>query len=638
MHNDMRFRASINGVEVERDWDWDTIFAVKEKLKKMGFKWNGEKWIGHVNNEEQLEKLKKLLGLSHREAESMLIEMKGGKNYLQADRECDDLNEGRNASIYCAAKAIMRRGDLIAKASNFDEYAKMVLDEVRKLSPEKPVPAYIVDMIMNSKQSFERRREWRRAEVCRGTATLNFITSALLRDLYSLKIRYNRISKDGKLMEGWFHAVERGGVSNVNGRWIIKFPIFMEEEVVDIISKHGFIMAKCEPTVRRIELPRRDVNLLGFQNNAVDAWIKNGYRGTIVIPTGGGKTFIAMKAMATLSVRTIILVTTAELMRQWMKRVETILGASVGALGNGQTEVRDVTVAIYNSAIKHIGEVEDYFDLAIFDEAHHVPAETFKEVAFRLTAPYRLALSATPDREDENQHLIYMSAGDVVFKASYDDMMAAGLVVPIRHYRIYVDMDWEERNTYQEAGDNPIVLRNIAAKAKAKIKPIVELTKAERDAGSKIIIFTQYIDQAREIYEALAMNDAELITSKARGREEAFKRFSEGRTRVLITTTVLDEGVDVPDADVAIIASGTGSPRQMIQRVGRVVRASPGKREARIYEVISKGTIEEALSEMRHDNEIHESECRKYLGTEVERLIRHVNSLRARGNIEDFLK
>ncbi len=70
-----------------------------------------------------------------------------------------------------------------------------------------------------------------------------------------------------------------GGVSNVNGRWIIKFPIFMEEEVVDIISKHGFIMAKCEPTVRRIELPRRDVNLLGFQNNAVDAWIKNGYRG-----------------------------------------------------------------------------------------------------------------------------------------------------------------------------------------------------------------------------------------------------------------------------------------------------------------------------------------------------------------------
>ncbi len=78
----------------------------------------------------------------------------------------------------------------------------------------------------------------------------------------------------------------------------------------------------------------------------------------------------------------------------------------------------------------------------------------------------------------------------------------------------------------------------------------------------------------------------------------------------------------------------------MIQRVGRVVRASPGgKREARIYEVISKGTIEEALSEMRHDNEIHESECRKYLGTEVERLIRHVNSLRARGgNIEDFLK
>lgn len=634
----MRFRASINGVGVEREWDWDTIFAVKEELKKMGFKWNGEQWIGHVNDGEQLEKLRKLLRLSHREVESMLVETRKGGKYFQANPECGDLNEEGDASIYCAAKAVMRRGDLIVKASNFDEYVKMVLDEVRKLMPEKPVPASIVDMIMRSKQSFERRREWRRAEACRGTATLNFVTSALLRDLYSLKVRYNRVSKDGKLMEGWFHAVERSGVSNVNGRWIIKFPTFMEEEVMGIISKHGFMVAKCEPNIRRIELPRTEVNLFGFQNNAVDAWIRNGYRGTIVIPTGGGKTFIAMKAMATLSVRTIILVTTAELMRQWMKRVETALGASAGALGNGRAEVGDITVAIYNSAIKHIGEVEDYFDLAIFDEAHHVPAETFKEVAFKLTAPYRLALSATPDREDENQHLIYMSAGDVVFKASYDDMMAAGLVVPIRHYRIYVDIDGEERNAYEEAGDNPIILRNIAAKAKAKIKPIVELAKAERNAGSKIIIFTQYIDQAREIYEALAMGDAELITSKVRGRGEAFKRFSEGRTRVLITTTVLDEGVDVPDADVAIIASGTGSPRQMIQRVGRVVRASPGKREARIYEVISKGTIEEALSEMRHDNEIHESECRKYLGAEVERLVRHVSSLRARGNIEDFLK
>jgi len=78
-----------------------------------------------------------------------------------------------------------------------------------------------------------------------------------------------------------------------------------------------------------------------------------------------------------------------------------------------------------------------------------VPAETFKEVAFRLSSPYRLALSATPEREDENQHLIYLSSGDIVFKASYVDMVRAGLVVPIRHYRIYVDLDRDEAREYR---------------------------------------------------------------------------------------------------------------------------------------------------------------------------------------------
>ncbi|MGC9117771.1 MAG: DEAD/DEAH box helicase [Thermoproteus sp.] len=81
----------------------------------------------------------------------------------------------------------------------------------------------------------------------------------------------------------------------------------------------------------------------------------------------------------------------------------------------------------------------------------------------------------------------------------------------------------------------------------------------------------------------------------------------------MVTTTVLDEGVDVPDADVAVIVSGSGSKRQMLQRVGRVVRKAPGKSVARVYELIARGTIEEALSESRHvDDVIEESVCRKF--------------------------
>ncbi len=155
--------------------------------------------------------------------------------------------------------------------------------------------------------------------------------------------------------------------------------------------------------------------------------------------------------------------------------------------------------------------------------------------------------------------------------------------------------------------------------------------KAEVGIGSKIIVFTQFIRQAEELYKVLKEElgpIVALITSKTSDRDSIFKAFARGGVyKVIVATTVLDEGIDVPDADVAIILSGTGSQRQMIQRVGRVVRASDGKVEARVYEVITRNTIEEALSEERHvKGEVLEVECRRYLADEVRRLISHVIS------------
>nr|WP_281041837.1 helicase-related protein [Vulcanisaeta distributa] len=266
----------------------------------------------------------------------------------------------------------------------------------------------------------------------------------------------------------------------------------------------------------------------------------------------------------------------------------------------------------------------------IVHNCHHVPADTFKEVAFKLRAPFRLALSATPKRSDNNEHLIFLSAGDIVYQADYRDMIEAKLVVPVRHFRIYVDLTPEERRSYERAGDNAIVLRNIASMASAKIGIAKEIVKAEVGIGSKIIVFTQFIRQAEELYKVLKEElgpIVALITSKTSDRDSIFKAFARGVYKVIVATTVLDEGIDVPDADVAIILSGTGSQRQMIQRVGRVVRASDGKVEARVYEVITRNTIEEALSEERHvKGEVLEVECRRYLADEVRRLISHVIS------------
>ncbi|NIQ07025.1 MAG: ATP-dependent helicase, partial [Candidatus Korarchaeota archaeon] len=74
-------------------------------------------------------------------------------------------------------------------------------------------------------------------------------------------------------------------------------------------------------------------------------------------------------------------------------------------------------------------------------------------------------------------------------------------------------------------------------------------------------------------------------------RRDFFQEFRRGRTRIIVTTTVLDEGVDVPDASVSIIVGGSGQPRQMIQRTGRVCRYEENK-TAFIYEIIADHDLE----------------------------------------------
>ena len=359
--------------------------------------------------------------------------------------------------------------------------------------------------------------------------------------------------------------------------------------------------------LREVDVPRADFELYGFQREALGAWKKAGMRGTVVIPTGGGKTFVAMAAIAELRVPTLICVTTVELAKQWKERLERYLGVSAGLLAGGRKQISELTVATYHSASKRLSKLYDRFGFVVYDEGHHLPADTFKEIAFRLKAKYSMVLSATPERADRNEALIYKAAGEPVFATSYLDLVKMGVLAPLVHERVYVELTPDESFQYArvEEGEELEDLRrtnelmNLALRARRKLEALEKLVELER---GKILVFCQYVEQAKAAYEAVRKVEPKcaLVTgSTAKGRRlRAFERFRGGEVRVLVTTTVLDEGVDVPDADVAIILSGSGQVRQMVQRVGRVLRWAPGK-IAKVYEVIAKGTIEEALSRSR---------------------------------------
>ncbi|MEM1598092.1 MAG: DEAD/DEAH box helicase [Pyrobaculum sp.] len=637
-----RFLVVVNGVEVAREWGWDKIFATKEELKKMGFRWNGAGWVAKTRDLAVVNRLRHLLELSNDEYIAILSTLSldpSGGAVVVSGRLPDELRPHVLASegdVYIVSltgflRRFLSEDRSVAEAGSYEEFVELGVRRLAELLKDLQIWG-VLDKALNSAKEFvlaserlrglfEKRRAWRTAVLGPNYAKLNFLASGLLRRLAEFKLAYNVVDRDGQLVEKTLRLVH---VSKEGGGYVLKFPVFVRGRVEHVLKEFGYVTQPAHVDYPKVAY-RKNFSLYPFQNEAVDNWAAHGMRGTVIIPTGGGKTFVGLEAMFRAGVSALVLVVTRELASQWVERIRKYLGVSPGMLGGGVREIREVTVAIYNSAVKYVDELMGRFGLVVFDEAHHVPAETFKEVALSLDSPYRLALSATPEREDRNEHLIFEAVGPPVYRASYKSMVSSGLVVPVEHYRIYVKMSEEEARAYKALpSDNAIVLRNAAARSSAKIPIAVRIVSREVALGSKVLVFTQFIEQAEELYKKLreAGVAAELITSEEGGREAALRRFSAGRSRVVVTTTVLDEGVDVPDADVAVVVSGTGSKRQMIQRVGRVVRATQGKRAARVYEIVTRGTIEEALSEARHfDDFVEEVVCKRVPEAELDGLL-----------------
>jgi len=420
---------------------------------------------------------------------------------------------------------------------------------------------------------------------------------AILKDLESMSAvkYYVKTIKEVKVYE--IPILKRSGNN-------IEAPYFFHHWIRRIAEKNG-LSVRDEVDWPDSELKlSKSFSLYDFQEAAVEGWERSGRFGTVVMPTGAGKTYVGLEAIFRTSRSALVCVVTEEMAEQWRDLIREKLSFNSGIFSGRRKEIKPITVGIYNSIAKHIDSLYDKFSLIIFDEVHHVPASTFKEVAFRSKAKYRLGLSATPERADGNDHLIFLTSGEIVYKISFSELLSRGFLAPVRHHIIYVDLSDDERREMgrelflaRNDDERKLIEKKYALKARNKIREILRIMEEVKDR--KVLIFTEYIDQAEDIYRELRKRyKVELMIGKTSGRSEIFERFKKGDINVIVTTRVLDEGIDVPDADVAIIVSGSGSRRQMAQRVGRVVRGAPGK-VADVYEIITRGTIEEKLSKVR---------------------------------------
>jgi superfamily II DNA or RNA helicase len=387
---------------------------------------------------------------------------------------------------------------------------------------------------------------------------------------------------------------------------------------------------------RVLDLPALDLasayELREYQVEALAAWEEADRRGTLELPTGSGKTVIGLGAIERLGTPTLVVVPTIDLLVQWREELEAEFEVTVGQLGGGTQAIEHLTVATYDSAMIRAEDLGDRFGLAIFDEIHHLGGERYRETARLLAAPARLGLTATFERPDGAHEPIEDLVGSVVYRLDPDDLAGEHLA-PYDVKRIRVDLTPEERREYEDcqetfttylarsnidmrsgsdyrklvmrSGNDPAAREALLAKqrareivfnADAKVDALADLL--DRHRGDRVIVFTAHNDLVYRISERFLIP---AITHRT-GTEERrrfLEHFREGSYSRIVTSNVLDEGVDVPDANVAVVLSGSGSEREFVQRLGRVLRPKEGGGRALMYEVVSRDTAEENVAQRR---------------------------------------
>ena len=368
-----------------------------------------------------------------------------------------------------------------------------------------------------------------------------------------------------------------------------------------------------------------------YQQAAIDGWIAAKKRGVVVLPTGAGKSYVALKCILAAARSTLVLAPTIDLVAQWAGDLEKRLGVPIGRYGGGDKQLEDITVSTYDSGVLLMPWYGNRFGLLICDECHHLPAPATATAAEACIAPFRLGLTATPERTDGGHDRLAALLGPEVHRTGITELEGRFLA----NYQvevIEVALDPDEQASYQVNRQEYLAFaraagvnfsradgwqqfisaasrdsrgraamrayreqKRLSRSGRGKLRAVWDLLREH--AGERTIIFTEDNDTAYEIGRQFVLP---VLTHHTKGPERTamLDNFRSGVWPVLATSKVLNEGVDVPEAAVGIIVSGSGSVREHVQRLGRILRPSKDK-VAVLYEILSAGTAEAYTSERR---------------------------------------
>jgi superfamily II DNA or RNA helicase len=415
---------------------------------------------------------------------------------------------------------------------------------------------------------------------------------------------------------------------------------------VELARQAGLAVEDEVPNWQAVAWGRLRIHALRPEQQAALAAWRLTRRGLIVMPTGTGKTEVALTAMAEASLATLVVAPVRDLMYQWHRRIAAGLEYDAGIIGDSLFRVRPVSVTTYDSACIHMERLGNQFGLIVFDECHHLPGEVRRDAARMSAAPMRLGLTATLERSDGR----HVDLGELIGPVVYEMPLAEARGQTLADYdvvRIPVHLSAEERVRYDELSrivrsyliqrrqDNPsyswqdlcsetgktpearqairayYAKKSIEDRAEEKVRVLEDLFRLH--AGQACLVFAGSNAMARDVSRRFLI-PCLLNHCGKKERLDVLQGLADGTYPALVANQVLDEGVDLPEVKVAVVIGGTASSRQAKQRLGRVLRKRGGAR-AVLYEIVCADTNEEKRSRLRRGSDAYQGTRRGKRGS-----------------------
>lgn len=392
--------------------------------------------------------------------------------------------------------------------------------------------------------------------------------------------------------------------------------------------------------------------LRNWQVEALDAWSAHGRHGVIEAVTGTGKSRVGIEAIREArddDFSVVVAVPTRDLVDQWVKGLKSNAVRDIGALSYGNRATfltHNVIVATVQSLYLNPPTRADGKVLIVADECHRYGSEQWRR-ALHPSYRRRLGLTATFERNDEGiDQLISYFGGGPVYEIGFKRAIRDGVVAQYDVKLCGVNLTSRERADYNEVdrtvkecrtqllaaefpdepfgaflhevqqaaadeagAEDPTIVDiarrylkafsdriEILSSAYAKIESVRQLAPLVQESNGAIF-FTRRVEAAEEVAEALLDCGVSTVATHSKltitERRERLIGLKTGRFKALAAPSILDEGIDVPNIDLAVVLGGSKSRRQMIQRMGRVLRLKRGGGKATFIVVYAKNTVED---------------------------------------------